>query len=181
MKISSVGIAVFAIILICSPLNAEELTKAEIAARDFSYQGVSIGTTLKDFKRRFPKAELMESDKPSMTSKYFTVSGGGRTTAIIALFFPERIYCISITFLPNEVSGFGGQVVLAKRFTDTFGQPDINKDINKVGISKWWFPRIQRDLGYGCEESGSCVIIVIDTNIEEQVTAIKAKQLHLGF
>ncbi len=175
MKISSVGIAVFAIILICSPLNAEELTNAEIAARDFSYQGVRIGTTLKDFKRRFPKAKLIESNKPSMTSEYLTVSGG-LAKSIRATFFRERIYNISIIIPSSKLSEIGGRSVLDEKFMDTFGKPDSDEEDTRI----WLFPRVQRSVLYAYAVR-RCWIIVGNTNIKEQLTAIKAKKLHLEF
>ncbi len=173
MKISSVGIAVFAIILICSPLNAEELTKAEIAAQDFSYQGIGIGTTLKDFKRRFPNAFLLSSDKSSMTSKY--LSGIGAPFMNVS-FFRGKIYEITIILTSEKLSEIGGQSVLDKKLIDTFGAPYVSKD-NTHG---WKFPRVHRYVRYAVLDIGAAFSFC-DSDVEEQVTAIKAKKLHLGF
>ncbi len=106
MKTSAIGIAVLAIIFICSPVNAEDLTDAEIAARDFTYQGVGIGTTLQEFKIRFPKARLSESDKSSMTSQYYVLFKDSEdvTKFIVATFFREKMYKISIGFNCSALS-----------------------------------------------------------------------------
>ncbi len=178
MKTSAIGIAVLAILFSCPPVNGEDLTDAEIAARDFTYQGVGIGTTLQEFKIRFPDARLIESDKSSMTSNYACHFVSKSVDFIFVDFFREKIYNIAILIPSKKLSEIGGRPVLEKKIVGTFGRPDTAKG----GVYIWRFPRVHMAVGYDNRDSSDYLgIRVFDTDIEEKVTAIKARNLNLGF
>ena len=191
MKTSAIGIAVLAILFSCPPVNGEDLTDAEIAARDFTYQGVGIGTTLQEFKIRFPDARLVESDKSFMTSEYSVrfEDSDDVPKFIIATFFRGKMYTISISFNCNMLPKIGGVSVVHKKMEDTFGLFEISP--GEPPFCKWVFPRVHRIVWYGIGFSADvladgtklCLVSIYcgDTDIIKQVTAIKAQKLNLGF
>ncbi len=80
----------------------EELTKEELAARDFSFQGVGIGTTREDFLKKFPNAQLQAEDKTNLTPNYLVALNGGQFLG--GEFFEGRLYVLSISF-PEDMVG----------------------------------------------------------------------------
>lgn len=167
------GIIVLTILCACSSIDAGELTSAEKAAQAFSYQNIRIGTTLKDFKRRFPSAFLITSDKSLGTSKYVIL--GGEKTALVKV-FRGNIYFIHLKFSSDTLSKIGGQSVLKKKLVNTFGRPHASE---ARGIL-WVFPNVQR-MVLGTFTDGGASITVYDTAVDKQVEAAKVEKLDLGF
>ncbi len=187
MKTSAIGIAVLAILFSCPPVNAEDLTDAEITARDFTYQGVGIGTTLQEFKIRFPNATLNESDKSFMTSRYSLIfeDSDGLAKFILASFFREKMYKITIAFNCNYLSKIGGISVVHEKMVGRFG---LYKISSEDPFCEWVFPSVQRTIRYGIEtpvvnDTKLCFVAIYcwDTDIMKQVMAIKIRKLNLGF
>lgn len=176
MRPLAIGIAVLAVLCACSSVNAGDLTRAEESARDFSVQNLRLGATFQDFKRRFPSARLMESDKSSGTSTHIFKGQGNRFVSVE--FFRGRVYRIGLVFSQDELSRIGGKWVLYKKLKGTFGIPD---DI--VGdVCHWVFPRVNRWVSYVVlVKDGTASVLVTDIAIDEQVDAVKANNLDLGF
>ena len=174
MRLLSTGIAVLAFLSVCSSVCANELTSEERAALDFSIKKVSFGTTLNDFKRKFPAARQESSDKSLGTSRYRIYTSDNKTASFG--FFRGRVYEINRLFRRELISEHGGTGVLKRRLLDMFGTPYLNND----GVIIWRFPDIHRtvSIGFG---NGSALLSVKDTAAVEQMESVQASKLDLGF
>ena len=167
------GITILTILCVCSLANAGELTSAEKAAQAFSYQNIRIGTTLNEFRRRFPSAFLNTLDKTSVTRKY-VILGGDRTVQVTS--FRGKIYDICLLYNSDALSKIGGRSVLEKKLVNTFGRPNTSTG----HVIVWEFPNIQRAVA-GIFMDGYASITVFDTAVSKQVEAAKVEKLDLGF
>ena len=161
------GIIVLAILCACSSVDANELTLEERTARALSYKNISIGTTLKDLKRKFPKAILTASDKSTGTSVYVLLGDGAPGAEVII--FRGAIYQMSLLFTPDAFSKTGGRSVLLRNLTKKLGQPHLTRG----GFHQWTFPNVQRVIRYGFNNDNA-VVIVFDTAVSEQIEVVKS-------
>jgi hypothetical protein len=176
MRSLSMGITCLAVLCVGWSVNAEELRKQELAARDFSYQGVGIGTTCEDFLKKFPNAQLLQDDKTGVTSKYVIIESDGRLWTVE--FFSGKAYLITVVFPKEVLAGVGGTPVLEKKLTDTFGS-----STSKVGkMIIWEFPNVFRRFGYSSDDDTTMpVITLIDTAANDQRVDVQARKLDMGF
>ena len=91
-----------------SPVNAEELTSAENAARDFSYLGLRIGTSRDEFHELFreqAKLSIFNSAK-IYTAEYDVKASEGRSFSVGI--YHGKIYTIAVDFTPKMLSDIAG-------------------------------------------------------------------------
>ena len=141
--------------------STDELTSAEVAARDFSYQGVRIGTTLSDFTKLFPQATLLSSSTSLETAEYDARGNDNRSLRI--KFFHGSIYSLKVTLSSDMLSDIGGTRVFETKLSETFGTP--------TSSSVWQFPNVGRALGYVKNDSGSIELCILDTVAHYELTA----------
>ena len=174
MRLSSMELIWLAILCVCWPISAEELTKEELAARDFSFQGVGIGTTREDFLKKFPNAQLQAEDKTNLTPNYLVALNGGQFLG--GEFFEGRLYVLSISFPEDMLEGVGGKPVFERKLTDTFGSSP-----SKVNESYCWeFPNVSRRLAYSRDDSVT-LLCLVDTAANERRISAQASKLDIGF
>ena len=169
MRSLSMGVTSLAVLCVCWSVRAEDLSKQEMAARNFSYQGVGIGTTTEDFLKKFPTAQLEEADKTNVTPAYSAHESDGRQVKVE--FFRGKVYVITVYFPPDMLSGIGGRSVFEKKLTDTFGSTPSYEEKH----CKWAFPKVNRRLMY-CwwDDDNDATISMIDTVANDQ--RIKTRQ-----
>jgi hypothetical protein len=176
MRSLSMGVTSLAVLCVCWSASAEDLSKQETAARNFSYQGVSIGTTTEDFLKKFPNAQLEEVDKTNVTRAYGARESDGRQVKVE--FFSGKIYALTVYFPPDMLSGIGGKPVFEKKLTDTFGTSPSREG----NYCKWAFPRVNRRLMYWWwDDDNDATISIIDTVANDQRITIQAGKLDIGF
>lgn len=178
MRSLSVGTIVLTILCLCSSVKADELTKAEKAARDYSYKKLTFGTSLEEFKRRFPTALLMESDESSGTIAYTVFQMKGKTLLRVVRveFFRGKLHSLMFMILPDALSKIGGRRVFEKMVQETFGAPDASKG----DTHQWNFPSVKRVVTYSLDH-GIAGFTVLNTSAAAEIRAVHVRNLDLGF
>ncbi len=164
-----------AVLYVCGAAAAEDLTDAELAARDYSYEGVGIGTSLNDFLKQFPSAKSQESGKSNVTAMYVRMGRNGPMLRVEI--FQQQIYYIGVTFGPQILSRHGGRDALESKLTATLGLPNTVRD----NMSYWRFPKVHRKVGYRQGLDGSSTLLIIDTLVDKQRRERQVEDLDIGF
>lgn len=175
MKLSSLCCTCLIILCACGSARAGDLTSAEIAARDYSFQGVTIGTTKEDFVKRFPNAKSQVSERAHVTGMYAALKG--REQYLLVEFYQGKVYYMGLTFSPVMLTRIGGRSVLESKITDTLGFPNSVKG----NMSYWEFPKVHRKVGYRQSIDGSSTLLVIDTAVDKRRREAQTRDLDIGF
>jgi hypothetical protein len=174
MRSLAVGIAIIITMCVCHPVNADDLTAAEKAARNFAYETIGIGTSVKDFLKQFPGAQLVESDESAHYLKYAAKGNDGKL--ILVEFFRGNAAMIMLMVERDIVTNIGGYAVLLEKMVDTFGTPSLSSN----NVHAWDFPRINRRMALAQNDSGAAVQCR-DKEAIAQMNQVKANNLNLGF
>ena len=121
-----------------------KLDKKEVTARDFSFEKTKLGTTLEEFKKRYPDAREVESDKKLGT----VLLGQQAESAHICgyAFFDGKLYEMRIAYNSKDIEKMGGFTVLTDRLVSKFGKAHdgkVEEDPFKVKMV-WEFPNADR-------------------------------------
>jgi hypothetical protein len=154
---------------------ADELTKEEMAVRDYSYEGIGVGTAEKEFLRLYPLAQQQESGKRNVTAWYAQLDRGQRVIQVEC--YQGRIFYMGVTFTPGMLFKIGGRAILEQKLTDTLGFPESVSG----RMSHWHFARVDRKVGYRQALDGGAMLLIIDTAAERQRLAGQATDLDIGF
>jgi hypothetical protein len=177
MQSLTMGITCLAVLCVGWSTNAEDLSKQETAARDFSYRSLSIGTTIEDFLKQVPKAQRMESDESTEWAFYAALTEDN-VLLLGAQFFRGRLFMIVPAFDSNELSRIGGTRVMESKVLNTFGIPVSVEH----GTIMWRFPKVNRLVTYSYDASKkTATLVVMDTAANEQRIKIQASKSDIGF
>jgi len=97
-----------------------KLTEAEKFARDFSFDKVKLGTPIKDFLKRYPKAEKTDSDD-KLKIELYTVPVPPATSCSY-LFLDGNLYEMRLLYDVAATEEMGGWRVLIEKLIDKLGK-----------------------------------------------------------
>lgn len=99
--------------------DEKELSAHAKAARDFSFDGTKMGTSIEEFMKQHPNAtEFKETDR-----KAGLVCLGTKSDVALGCtyrLFDGKLYEFRIIYEAKDVAKIGGPDVFAKRLSDTF-------------------------------------------------------------
>ena len=173
-------------VAIISPdARAADLTEEAKAARDFTFEKIKLGSSLKDFKKQFPNASYQVdlSDPKLKVAVFLQDSESAAFTRVE--FLDEILYEIRVIYNIEKVNKLGGDSVLLDRLIKKFGKFQKDKDyefkrepfaINGV----WRFPEVDRFVKFQATEKFSR-LDVTDMKLFRELQERKAKAAKTGF
>ncbi len=172
MRLIWMSILCGAVHFACGALDANELTKEEIAARDASYNGIFVGSTLGDFVRRFPQHSAGESDASTDTAGYRAQTPDGML--LVVQCSENYVYTLAVVCDHTVLSRNGGRDGFRKRLSQRFGTPTQET----AETWEWYFPNVDRYVGFTCTAEGGANLVFIDTAANTEVLARKRTRAH---
>lgn len=156
-----------------------EITKHEKAAQDFSFEKTKLGTSLAEFKKRFPKAELLleHKDKKFGVVAYAQLSEAGPVCGYY--FFEGRLFKIRVPY--TDVDALGGLSGLIERLVEKYGKADgatNDKESSKMTMY-WMFSKVNRFIELEATDS-LAGLLVVDTKAYDKLAEKKKKSSKLG-
>lgn len=168
-------IASFHLLGVCKVVLADELTKEEIAARDYCYQGVGIGMKETEFLRLYPLAKRQESGKWNVTAWYARRDNGH--CVIQAECYQGQVFYVGVTLYRNVLFKMGGRSVLEQKLTETLGLPN-----SVEGSTAYWnFAKVDRQVGYRQTVDGGAMLLILDTAVDRHRRAEQTSGSDIGF
>lgn len=163
---------------LCPVARAGELSKGAIAARDFGYKGIKIGSTIAEFKRVFPKTELSDGAIGVKVGSVYLYTDQEIVKAYHFSFFDGKVYSIVSTLTESGLEKLGGQAVVRKKVFDTFGMAD---QVIEKGAGIWHFPEVDRRFFYDETLKPLIGIGAFGNNACQELLKYQAEQVNLGF
>jgi len=178
------GLCVLCLTVAASEACGEDPTEAEKAARDFAFEKTKLGTSLTDFKKRFPTAELIKENSDPKLKLACYMADANSATFCGYYFLDDKLYEMRIGYVARTVNKLGGWEVLLEKLVEKFGKLkdgdyEVKSDPLKVsGI--WRFPKVDRAVSI--EASPKFVgIEVTDLALLKEVQQRKKKAAKTGF
>lgn len=187
MNIRILKITVLALLCASPTATASDLTKAEIAARDFNFAGVGFGTTLEEYRTSHPGGNAFKEDKAADTVFHVVEAkrlgndslenknSGTRTTKV--WFFESQVCQIAVIYDFPEEDHDGVTMAVERRLNARFGKPQPNSTKREW---YWHFPQVHRMVQYENRTKG-IVVIVTDYVLLAKSKERRAKKVDVGF
>lgn len=172
------------VLLCATSATAQEIDRLQ-AAKDFGFEGLKLSTSVVEFQRMFPSAQINDSgcDKSVGVTEYATQGKGAPSHGTaFATFCDGKLYQIQIFYTHEQLMKIGGYGVPFTKLADKLGRSsEPVEELEKGSRLTWPFPEINRRISCAGIVGVGCDITVIDTQIEAEVQRRKTKSADLGF
>lgn len=164
------------------PPGEADLIEADKFARDFSFDKVRLGTPLKDFLKRYPKAEKTDSDA-KLKIELYTVPVPPATSCSY-LFLDGNLYEMRLLYDVATTEKMGGWKVIIDKLVDKLGKVEADdlkheKDPFKLdGI--WRLGKVNRAIEFLVTEDMTKVEVT-DLKALREINQRKKKAAKTGF
>jgi len=163
--------------------DIKKLTEHELAAKDFSFDGIDFNTTLEQFKKKFPLAQKQEEDKKVGSVSYYIASK--KSTGMGCYFFEGKLVEMRVLYEADKIAKFGGIEVFFDRVKKKFG---VASDVSSSGegtpkleyVFTWEFKNADRKIGVLIKLKHTR-IDVINTVVKKKFLEKKKKTADIGF
>ena len=157
------------LILLCTCISFSQSNENIKNAKNFSFEGLKLGTSYPAFKVKFQSAE----EKPELTDKegvkvYFVFSLSHDASAGGFYFYKNKLYKMSIIYSKMDIHDMGGAETIINKFVKDLGRPTYFKDYDNgeyTGIIVWAFKTVGRSFILEEFREGVIKCLVFDSNI----------------
>lgn len=166
----------------------DDLSKEEIAARDFSFEGVRLGIELEKFLEKHPDAEKLECSDDNLGCVRYAIKPKSARVAQY-LFFKKSLFFISVDYTEDQIRDVGGEKGFVKKIKDKIG--DFKKDDMKFEDEDnrkmhilWEFKKVNRKFGYMRDDSvdkKSHSIGFFDSAVADEIGKLREAKADVGF
>jgi hypothetical protein len=148
----------------------------------FAFNGIHLGMSLKEFRRRFPESFENESKSEKENNiQVYVLAKLENADAGEFIFYDGTLYQLLISYQPDRVKALGGNEVIAARMWTKYGTPDDCKEEGRGTVQIWNRPAIGRRADLGLMADGTVGIWVVDMDAESKVLEQRAKTAKTGF
>jgi hypothetical protein len=159
----------------------KELSAYAKAARDFSFEGTKMGTSLADFKKKHPDAIDQSTYSDSKVGAVCLGAVADAASACSYSFFDDKLYQVQIHYEAKDVARIGGKAVLINRLMDKFGPNPVTIKEKEKDVFGWVLHDVNRAVTLIDRPNGTVSLGVTDTKLDSEVMAKKAKSGKTGF
>lgn len=162
----------------------QELLPTELAAQNFTFEGVKLGMKIKNFQTLYPDAELMEEYSNAKIDKKTYMIDAKSAKVGMYTFHDDILYDMRIMYTPKQINDMGGDIELYKRLKNKLGKHIDAEYIYKKEpynvIAVWRFPNVERAIKMEGKDKHS-MFQVLDTRKSSIVDALQKKLVKSGF
>jgi len=143
---------------------------AEDKLANFTFEGVSLSSSLNDFQRRYPSAEFdAKHSDATVDIKSYMVLPTKTADAAVYCFYQNVLYQIYIIYFPDTIEKMGGMGAVIDKLKNTFGLADnVDKQEGNT-IATWERPESHRRVDFSVIPKKSAGFTVVDTAIESEI------------
>lgn len=150
------------------------------AVRDFSFEGITLGISLSEFRRIRPKANKNEADKKLGTVSLMILSG--TATGCTYEFFDGKLYQLNILYDIATLTKMGGLTNVVARLESKIGKHhsalQIGDDAAKL---EWDLSDVDRHIIFAAKDATGALLTVTDTKSANALNERRKKQAKTGF
>jgi hypothetical protein len=163
-------------------------TKEQVEAiKNYAFQGTVLGTSLDDFKKKFPQAEVDEDESDAKNGKeVFWIEEVKGVDTVRFFFLDKKLYQVSFDYLPDTLNKIGTWTTLVERLTAKYGKPtevlsdDDARAQELVAFYSWNFVAANRFIELTVESNGALVEFTEMKTFAELINRLK-KNAEVGF
>lgn len=163
--LTSICAIVLAVTPFQGPAKDRFLLTPEEEAKDFTFEGIKMGSSLKDFKKTYPSAAIDYRKSGKGIIDY--VRHSKNADRIEYLFFDEQLILICITYEQQHVAKAGGVGAMLSTLETKYGKSTKARSISgldfKLGCYTWNFSQVDRWIEMGVGATG-VTVAAVDTN-----------------
>ena len=179
MKPSLIAIA----ILFTCQLNADEITSAERAAKEFSIGKIHVSLSLKEFRRLYPDSQADKTfSDPRIDTLEFNLPPfptPETPDVTVVRFYKGKVYEIGKILRSRTLSVVGGRAVIAKKMEGTFGVAHTNSasyNLRNAEFLSWVFRKVRRRVAFTYSGRDKMVLITVtDIDVDSQIEIANAR------
>lgn len=136
MKIKTVLLAIALLVPTLGWTQALRTPEQIQAAKDWSFQGIKLGTSLTTVRQLWPG--LKKDKNAGTTDVYLSLTPNKGADGLQVTFVADRLVDMRIYYSADRLSKIGGIGTLAGRLRDLFGPADSNSPGSKTGNASVW-------------------------------------------
>lgn len=155
-------------------------------SKDFSFDGLKLGTSLSNFENKYPNALKENSDDEKFGVVEYKVINLETASYAHFSFFKNKLYFIAIVYYKNFIENIGGISTILDHLADKLGTAtkykklDSNSDDAKEIL--WWdFANKGISIEFVTYTDGYAAIHATDEFTKDKLNEIKAKSAKIGF
>ena len=168
--------------------TADDRTNEQVlAAKQFTFEGVALSCSLKDFLRTYPSAQLWADEtQPNVGIKCYRVLALQSADMAEFRFLDDSLFQVVAVYMPDRLKRIGGHNVLLARLAEKFGLPDHDspgrseENGQESFTFKWKFAEAQRGFAYR-NDPNCCVILFWDSSKSDLAEKRRAEKANFGF
>jgi hypothetical protein len=169
------------------PPGVDERTNEQmLAAKQFTFEGVALSCSLKDFLLKYPSAQLLGSEsQANLGIKCYCVRALQSADMAQYTFLDDTLFEVTVVYTHEGLKKIGGEKVLLNRLTDKFGPPDRDFSAGRVvkdgeEVFRWHLRGARRVFAYSYRPN-LCLILFFDSSKNELANKRKAEKANVGF
>jgi hypothetical protein len=169
-------------------VQGEDLSAEIVAARNFAFGGIAFGSSLGDFKKKFPRAEVLaDESKQEIDLMVFKVPStkGEAHDSVQYKFFEGKMIGFDVFYTPERLNKAGGLDPVFDRLKTKLGAPNDFGEaeaplIGKIESVFWRLPQAERVFELR-HSSQIAALKASDTAAEAQLVKKQSEKADLGF
>ena len=172
--------------VLLTSFSANPQTDFNRAALQFTFEGISLGTTRTAFKSKCPMAFIAKDDDSSSGVKSYTLDTLATAWAATYRFLDDTLFFVGVMYSEDQISNMGGVMTLVQKLIKKIGKPNDVKDLEgKKDYSEaaiWDFSeRVGRTFEIATLKDGTVILRFYDDNKLTKLTKRKAANADVGF
>ena len=125
----------------------------ETSAKNYSFQGISFGTTYAQLKTKFPTiVDETNPDDQSLGRSIYSLQNIPNTSAVFFYSYKDSIYAIRIVYDVETTNRLGGWTTITEKVIEKYGKADPaskgynTNEKNTIANFFWYFANVKRSI-----------------------------------
>lgn len=155
------------------------------AAKEFAFEGVSLGATYSEIKAKYPDIEFRQKNSDAKVGLAVWATYNPKTADSVDFYFLSgKLYKVRVLYMSKTLNKIGGSETIYEKLVAKYGkEDDASFDNEKLACDyTWQFYSVDRYINYSViKDSNSGFLVVADKAASRQLTEKQKSKADVGF
>jgi hypothetical protein len=155
------------------------------AAKEFAFEGVSLGVTYSEIKAKYPDIEFRQNDSDAKVGLAVWTTYNPKTADSVDFYFLSgKLYKVRVLYMSKTLNKIGGYETIYEKLVAKYGKEDEASFDNEKLVCDytWQFFTVDRYINYSViKDSNSGFLVVADKTASRQLTEKQKSKANVGF